>query len=30
MDDLLLEGPEQPLDDAVGLGLGDEGVARRP
>jgi enoyl reductase-like protein len=30
MDDLLFQRPEQPLDDAVGLGFSDEGVARRP
>jgi hypothetical protein len=28
MDDLLFQRPEQPLDDAVGLGFSDEGVAR--
>jgi hypothetical protein len=30
VDDLLFRRPEQPLDGAVGFGLGDEGVARRP
>jgi hypothetical protein len=30
MDDLLFQRPEQPLDDAIGLGFSDEGVARRP
>ncbi|MCS6930988.1 MAG: hypothetical protein NZM27_02115, partial [Acetobacteraceae bacterium] len=29
MDDLLLQGPEQSLDDAVRLGFSDEGVAWR-
>jgi hypothetical protein len=28
--DLLLEGSEQALDDAIGLRLSDEGVARQP
>ena len=29
MHDLLLEGAEEPLDDAIGLGLADECRARR-
>jgi hypothetical protein len=29
VDDLLLERPEQAFDDAVGLGLADEGVTGR-